>query len=183
MEGARSAELVHEGHESALGKYRHPISVALPTAYGQHTFGDVDVLDSQSESLTQPEPGAIEKGRDEARDPEHRAEHDGDFVAREHFGEPMRPLRAHDVVAHGEGESQDLVVEELQRGEGLVLRRGRDVTVHGEGGEEGADFPLAHLPRMPATMMHHKAPNPPDIRLFRRTAQMARSHAPSHRLE
>jgi hypothetical protein len=62
---------------------------------------------------------------------------------------------------------QHLVIEEEQRVQRLVLRRGRHAPAHSQIGEKCLDLRPAHLPRMPLAVEDDEAANPPEVSLLR----------------
>lgn len=68
---------------------------------------------------------------------------------------------------------QHVTVEEQERAQRLVLRRGRDLTIHGEMGEELPDFFYSHLRRVALPVEENEPPDPVRVSLLGSQAQVA----------
>ena len=92
---------------------------------------EIDVLDPEAHALHETHPGAVEEARHEplgARKPLAQGPHLG---AREHHGQPPRPLGPYELAERFERFLQYLPVEEHQGIERLILRAGRDIAAYG----------------------------------------------------
>ena len=70
------------------------------------------------------------------------------LVFGEYHRHVLRPLRAHHAVHPRQIGLQHLAVEKQQRGQRLVLRRGRHLSNCGEIGQESFNLRAAYLARM-----------------------------------
>ena len=75
---------------------------------------------------------------------------------------------------------QHLLVEVEDRAERLVLGRGRDVAIDGEVIEEGLDFYLPHLARMPKAVEPQEAVDPVAVGLLGSTTAMLAPQSRAH---
>jgi hypothetical protein len=138
-------ELLAQGLQREVGEQRRPVAVALRASDRELAAGEVDVLDAQAVGLEQAQPRAEEQGRDEARCAIHLPWEAQDLGAREDGRQVPRLFGAHDRVHPGELALEHVLVEDEQRGQGLVLRRGGHPARGREVGQERADLGLAEL--------------------------------------
>jgi hypothetical protein len=96
-----------------------------------------------------------------------------DFAACEDDGHARVTLRALDAVGVSQLHLQHVTIEEEQRGEGLILRRGGDDD--GEMREELSDLICAHLARVAFTVEEDEAFDPVGVSALGTEAQMAQS--------
>ena len=89
-------------------------------------------------------------------------------------------LARDDLVHPRQLDLQDCLVQEEERGKGLVLRRGRHVAVVGQGRKEGGDVFGTEIAGMPSSVEMDVATNPVDVRLFRAAAVVQRTNAVTH---
>jgi hypothetical protein len=94
-----------------------------------------------------------------------------------------RAARAHDAVERREVDLEDVAVEEEERSQRLVLRRGADALAHGEVREEGVDLGLAHLGGMALVVEEDVAARPRDVGLLRAQAVVPRADRVAHAVE
>ena len=87
------------------------------------------------------------------------ADHDANFVAGEHDGEPGGSPRAHQLVEPRHVAVEHVALEEEKGRERLILRRGAHVPLRGEGREEPGDLGGSHVDRWRAKSSFEK--NPP----------------------
>jgi hypothetical protein len=72
----------------------------------------------------------------------------------------LGPLGAHHAIQPRQIDLQHLAVKKQQRGQRLVLRRGRHTTDGGEMRQECFDLRAAHLSRMFLAVKENEAANP-----------------------
>ncbi len=73
----------------------------------------------------------------------------------------------------GKLDPEHVAVEEQERTQRLVLRRGRDLTIHGEMGEELPDFFYSHLRWVTLPVEEDEAPDPVRVSLLGAQAQVS----------
>ncbi len=95
-----------------------------------------------------------------------------DLAARQHDGNAVRTLGAHEVVEPGEVLLQHGLVQEEQRGKSLVLGRGAHASARGEVGEERHHFCSAQLGGMAPALGGEEAPHPAAVTRLGATAQV-----------
>jgi hypothetical protein len=103
--------------------------------------------------------------------------------AGEHDRHPGRPLGPLDALHVRQFDAQHLEVEEEERAECLVLRRGGDGAVGGEVREELADLVRAHLCGVALAVVEDEALDPVDVGALGADAIMVQPQAPPHLLE
>jgi hypothetical protein len=76
-----------------------------------------------------------------------------------------------------------LLIEEKQRGKGLVLSGGGDMFFDGQTGQKGGNFPFAHVVRVALLMEENETPNPVDIGLLGAQAVMFHPQMPANAIQ
>jgi hypothetical protein len=82
---------------------------------------------------------------------------------------------AHDTVQPVERVPEHFSIEEQQRAQGLVLRRGADAPATRQVLEEGTDLLRSQLVRMTPLIEENETPDPADVRSFRTGTVVARA--------
>jgi hypothetical protein len=95
----------------------------------------------------------------------------------------LRTLRTHDVLQPRQLALQNGLVEEQDRAERLVLRRGRYAPLNREMREEAFDLGLAEAAGMLALVKSDEAPGPVEVRLLGLEAVVPRTDLLSHDIE
>ena len=145
---------------------------------------EVDVLDPQLQRLRA---GAARTRR--AATPRERAaplmslEDRRDFLRRENHGDALGQLRARRSLQPFQLSPEDGAIEEQDRAEGLVLRRGRDAKARGQGREESRDLGLGHGVGMAAAAEHDEAADPEDVGLLGARRVVARTDGLAHLIQ
>jgi hypothetical protein len=80
--------------------------------------------------------------------PNEALDHGANLLTGEDDGQARRTLGAHDLVEPGKLDAQHLSIEEQERAQRLVLRRGGHVALDCERAEKTRDLRPAHLDRM-----------------------------------
>ena len=89
-----------------------------------------------------------------------------DFLPREHYRQPSRCLRRHDLAKPRQLKAEHLSIHEQQRTLGLVLRRGRHISFHCQVGQKCFDLRRTQFGGMLLAVKKNEASNPIDIDLF-----------------
>ena len=159
------------------------ILMPLAVADGELVRCEVHVLHPQATAFQQPQPGAIQQDRHEPRDAIEALEDGADLLARHDDGEPLRALRAYEVVEPGQLDAEHVAVQEQQGTQGLVLRGRRNLVADRERRQEFGDLGRAHLRRMAFAVEEDVPFGPVHIRLLGTTAEMASPHGVMNSVE
>jgi len=103
--------------------------------------------------------------------------------AGQHHGQALGELRRRGQVELAEIDREDIAVQEQQRRECLVLRRGAHAALHREVREEGLDLGAAHVGRVALAVEQDEASDPADVGFFGAAAAMERAHRGVHTVE
>jgi len=95
---AHADEVPRERGLRDRGQNGQAIPISLPTADGDLAAPEVDVLHPEPGAFEQPQAGAVEQRRHEPVNPLELADHDANFVAGEHDGEPGGSPGANQLV-------------------------------------------------------------------------------------
>ena len=156
-------------------KRRAAIAIALGLADQELPAREVDVLDAQPQRFEQAQPAAVEQRGDETMNATQLGEHRPHLVAREHDrkrvragGPDCRP-QALDLA------SQHRAIQEQDRCQRLILRRGGDAPPHREVREERHHLEASHRFGMALAVEQDEAADPVDVGVFGAAAQMAQA--------
>src|SRR3989304_3579146 len=138
-----------------------------------------------------PRPGAlghaesrpVQEQCHQARDPVELAEDGSNLFAGQDDGQPPGAFRVHDAVEPGDLLAEHLAVQEQQRAQRLVLRGGRHLPLNSERPRELRHLSRSHLGGMALAVKQDVPADPPDVRLFRATAVVARAYGVAHPVE
>lgn len=142
--------------------FLHPLGFA----HGNLAISEIDVFHPQSQALEETQAASVEKVDHEAVIAFYLGKHGTRFRPGKndrHFRRAPYPL---DVIQQIEFSFEDLLVEEKQRGEGLVLGGSRDLLFDGEMGKEGGNFLFPHFVGMALMVEQDETPDPIDVSLF-----------------
>lgn len=114
-------DLLHNQLASRSGQHRDAIPGALAMTNDDLATLSVDILDPQLAALLQSQPGAIQQKRHQARLTLHQRQDAMHIPAGKHVRQPMRPFRRHRADGGGYRLAKDITVQELQRGQRLIL--------------------------------------------------------------
>lgn len=155
-----------QGPHNAGRQHRHPVLRPLAVAHHDLRAIEVDIHHPEPEALAQPQAGAVQQARhDPALSCEARQQALG-FRHRENARQTSGAPRALQPVQPGEGLLQDLPIEEHQRGERLVLSRGRHLPVARQVIQEGAHLGFAEIPGVAPAGKYNEPLHPVDVGLF-----------------
>jgi len=157
---AHAHEMAAQRGSDARGEHRHPVARALAVAHDDLAPREVDVLHAQAQRLHDAQAGAVEQAQDQAGRARSAREHRAHLLARQHDGQPRRPLGGLDPVEPRQLDLEHLLVEEEQGALRLVLGRGRHPPRHGKMGEEGFDLDLAQRARMALAVKEYEPAHP-----------------------
>ncbi len=121
-------------------------------------------------------PAAVEQRRHQARLALHAGEHGAHLVAREHDRQPRGCLGVDEILEPRQLDAEDLAVEEEQRRERLVLRRGRDVPAGRERVQEGREVLRVNPGGIAPSMELVVAAHPAEVGLLGAWAEVAQAH-------
>ena len=105
------------------GEHRVAVSVALPASNDDLIPGEIDIFDSEAATLHQPQPGPVEEHRHQPWRPLEAPEDESYLVLRQNYGQPFRPLGAHDALEEADLSVQNLTVKKQEGVQRLILRR------------------------------------------------------------
>ena len=105
------------------------------------------------------------------------------LVASKYDRQTRRCFRAFDTLEPSDLLFEHLFVEEKERAQRLVLRRGGDLSIPRQVRKEIAHFGLRHLTRMPFAMVQNESANPIRISLLRTQAVMLATNDIAHLIE
>jgi hypothetical protein len=127
------------------GKHGDSVLRALPVTHQDLVGGKIDVLDTEAESLHQPQPCAVHEHAHEPMVPLEAAEYRPGLVPCHHHRQPLRSPCPNDIPEISDLTAKDLPIEKQKRRKGLVLRRGADVLLYRKVCEKGVDLRLRHF--------------------------------------
>ena len=130
----------------------------------------VDVLDSQPQALHHAQPGAIEQARDQPSRARQLAEQPFHLRASQHHRQARRAGRPLHAVQPRQFAPQHLAVQEQDRRQRLVLRRGRDVALRREMIEKRRHLRFAHRFRVALAVEKDETLDPVHVGIFRAPA-------------
>jgi hypothetical protein len=157
------------------GQQRPAVLAALALAHHQQVLREVHVAHAQAQTLVQAQAGPVEqRGRQAARSVQV-LEHGAHLVAREHHRQAPRGARPHHLVQALELAAQQHAVEEEQRAQRLVLRRGAHVPGLRQVREERHHLGCAHLVGMALAVEQDEAARPGHVRVLGADAVVARA--------
>ena len=133
-------DLLADRKHEEFRKDRDAILVALPLSDGDFAAFEIDVLDSESQSLEDAHSGAVEKRGHEMHRAGELVEQVPDFARGEDDWEAAFRLCACEVLEPRQIDGEDFAIEEEKCGEGLVLSGWSDLSGDGEVREKGLDF-------------------------------------------
>ena len=84
--------------DQAVGQHGHAVLVALAAAHDDAPAFQVQVFDSQAQALHQPQAGTVQQVQHQAGRAAGGRKNGGGFGGRQHFRQPPRLFRPHDVV-------------------------------------------------------------------------------------
>lgn len=183
VDGLGCAKLVREGVHELLGEYGSAVVAAVGVAHEDFALFEIQVLDSQAESLEQPQASAVEERGGQARRAMHAGKDRGDFGTGENDGDTDRAARAWHTVQCAERAPENIDIEEQERVQRLILRGGGNASLGGQVREERGDLTFAQDVWVSAVVKEDESANPADIRLLRAGAVMVRSQLVSHAVE
>ncbi len=166
-------EVLGEVTAGGGGQHRHAILGAFAGAHRDLVAPEVHVLHPQAQGFEQPQAGAIQEQRREARGSVERVDDDLHLRAGQHDRDALGILGPHDVVEPRQLLLENLAIEEEQRAQRLVLRGRGDIAVDGQIAQEARDLGGAHLGRMALAVEDDVAPDPSDVGLLRAEAAVA----------
>ena len=128
---------------------------------------EIQFLHPQPQRLHQPQPRAVHQARDQPRRAAELRQHRAHLAPRHHHRHMARAPRPRHPRQVTELAPQHLPVQEQQRRQSLVLRRGRHRLVHRQVSQESLDLGLAHRVRVALAVEQDEAANPVNISLLR----------------
>ncbi len=156
------------------------IRIALPTPYSDLVQAEIEILDSQTQSLEKPQPGSVQQPGNELLHASHTPENRPHLIPREYHREAVGLLGSHQIGDPGDLLAQDFTVEKQQRRERLVLGRCAHSAMDGETGQKRGHLAAAHLGRMPYAMKTHVALDPAGVGLLRPATVMPQPQRRPH---
>src|SRR5881396_3008439 len=122
------------------------------------------------QALHQTQPDAVEKTRHQPVGPLQLREQRPHLAVSQYHRQLHRPLRAHQIIEPAKLLSQNLPVEEEQRRERLILRRGGNIAIGGQMTEKRRHLALAERRGMTLARPKDEAPDPVHVSLLRAAA-------------
>jgi len=151
---------------------RDTVFVSLPFADGDLAALEVQVFDPQAEGLQKPESSPVQQHPDQPFVAVQVRQEPRYFIDGQDNREPLGATGANDAFDPVERLLEDVLVEEQDRGESLVLCRGRNVFFDGQMREKAVDIAFGQLARVPACVELDVPANPVEVGLFRAAAVM-----------
>jgi len=136
------------------------VTRSFSVAHDDLVAHELDVFHAQAHGFHDAHPGAVQERADERMHARQPGEDPSDLLAGQHNWQSRRRLRAFDAIEPRKLDPKDLLVQEQERGLGLVLGRGRNVLVHRQRGQESLDVGGPELGRVPLAMEQDEAFNP-----------------------
>ena len=131
---------------------------------------EIHVLDPQTQSFEQPHPGGVEQARGEPARTVELRQQGPHFALGKHHWHACRALGPHHPVHPRQLFCENFAIEEQQRSQRLILRRGRDPPLGCEVRQERFDLGPAHLPRVAFAVEVDEAARPVQVGVFRAQA-------------
>jgi hypothetical protein len=171
----RALQLVTQGREDGGGEHGDPVLPAFSLADGDLAAVEVQVLHAEGEGFQEPQPAAVEQGRHQPGHALQPVQQSADLLSREDHGEARGRADAGDGGKLTERTPQHVRVEEHERAEGLVLRRGAHAVRFGEVREKCRDFGGAECLGVPHLVMDDETAGPVTVGLFGSLAEVAKA--------
>ena len=166
MQRTRASELLLQGRDQVLRQHRHPVLGALAVAHDDLAPRELDILDTQAQTLEQSHAGAVEQRGQQARGAAHLGEQRPHFQRRQHHRQAARGLGGDDVVEPRQLKTQRGPVEKEQSRLRLPLRCRRDTAFDRQVREKRGDLRGAEFPRVTLAVEDDEAADPVDVGAF-----------------
>jgi hypothetical protein len=140
-----------------------PVLAALSLPHDELSAVEVHVLHAEPNALGHAQAAAVHQLDAQPVRVLQLAQDRADLALAQHHGQPPWPTRRHDPLDPRERASQDVRIQELERGERLVLRRGRDLILQRQRRQEPRDVRLAELRRVAPPVLHDEPSDPEDV--------------------
>jgi len=158
-------------------RQRHrPVLAALARSNHDLTSGQVNVLHSQIQTLAQPKPTTIQQHGNQPRHSVQMIQYPRDLLSRQHDRHVSPLLRPGDTRQGRQRPLEHLPIQEQERAERLVLRRGRHVQMLSKITQERPYLWRAEVPGMALAMEHDVTPDPTDVALFGPRAEVPQAN-------
>jgi hypothetical protein len=152
------------------GRRRHAITPALALAHADLEACEIEILDSERQTLEQPESRAVQQRRHEPAGTLELPQNGAHLVLREDDRKPARSSRSDDLGEHGSAHAQDFAIQEDECIQGLVLRRCGHAPIDSEMRQESLDLGSSKHARMTLLVEQDEPPNPLRVRMLRARA-------------
>jgi hypothetical protein len=113
------------------GQNRQPVAIALPATNDDVVRRKVHVLHAKPRAFEKAEAAPVEQERHELRRSAQVRDDHGDLLAGKNHRKPAGATGADELVEPRELQ-EDVTIEEEERAQGLILRRGRDPSLDGQ---------------------------------------------------
>jgi hypothetical protein len=150
----------------ARRKHHDAILAALPMTHDDRLVGKVDVLDAELQSLVDPHAGPVEQASEQAVLAVQPGHDSGDLVQTQYNGQASLNPWTPDVLQPQQVETQNLAVQEQQRGQSLFVRRRRDLTCVGQPRQKRLDLLCPEIARVAQFVESDEQANPVDVDVF-----------------
>lgn len=183
MESPHLGYLRLQRASQAVRHHGAAVFVSLPFPYHQQVRGKVDVLDTQTQRLQQPQSPTVEDGGHQTPSALEVREQRSDLLSEKDDRETLRTRGSHDVIEPRQRIVEHVAIEKYQRTESLSLRGRTDSPSNGQMGKEGIHVIRSHRRRVLFAVMQYVPADPADIRLLRAATVMTRTDRFAHAIE
>ena len=159
-----------------LRQHRGAVLVALAAPHGDLVPAEIDVLDAQPAALEQPQPGSVEKHQHQPRRARRARENRANLAAGKHDRNARGCLRSNEIVEPRQLLTEHVSVEEQDRRQRLVLRRGRDAIARRQGAEKCRHLLGAKCGGVSAARELVEPDHPAEVGLLGTRAEPAQAH-------
>ncbi len=164
----------------AFRQHRDPIAGPFAVAYNHLTPIEVEILHAHGESLADAQAGSVEEHADQPGHALETRQHAPRLDSRHDDRDARRLPRANDTVNAIQRLLQNVRIQEQDRGERLVLRRGGDVLPCCQVRQERVDVLLAEPAWMHLTIEPEKPADPVEVCLLGSRAVMTSAKCSNH---
>ena len=142
MYGVGARNVFAQGWNQNCGHDGQAIFPTLAVTDDDLSMFEIDVLDAQLKGFQQTQPASVEKPAHQPIPARQIVQQGARFGARQHDGQPHRTFGVDEIAEPGELSTENHLVEEQQRREGLVLGRSAHLPRVGEARKERGDLGL-----------------------------------------
>jgi hypothetical protein len=146
-------------------------------------MAEIDVLHAKLQAFIDPHPGAVQQLGKQPVLAFEQAQNAGHLVGQQDHRQSSLRAGYADFGHPGQVGTEHLAVEEEQRRQRLLVRRGRHAPGVGQPGEERLELAAAHGCRVAQAMESDKSAHPVDISLFRSYAVVQIANALAQLIE